>query len=89
VRGRRRRHRPHLSDARDLKAAGNTVVSIIGARNQDLLFWEEKMRSVSDELVVCTDDGSYGRKALVTIPIKELLESGVRSITFGPSARRS
>jgi len=62
--------------ARDLKEAGNTVLSIIGARNQDLLFWEEKMRSVSDELVVCTDDGSYGRKALVTIPIKEMLESG-------------
>jgi ferredoxin--NADP+ reductase len=62
--------------ARDLRAAGNTVISIIGARNKDLLFWEDKMRTVSDELVVCTDDGSYGRKALVTIPIKELLESG-------------
>ena len=61
--------------ARDLKEAGNTVISIIGARNKDLLFWEEKMRSVSDELIVCTDDGSYGRKALVTIPMKELLES--------------
>lgn len=62
--------------ARDLRAAGNTVISIIGARNKDLLFWEDKMRTVSDELIVCTDDGSYGRKALVTIPIKELLESG-------------
>jgi ferredoxin--NADP+ reductase len=62
--------------ARDLKEAGNTVLSIIGARNQDLLFWEDKMRAVSDELIVCTDDGSYGRKALVTIPIKELLEAG-------------
>ncbi|MCL7453939.1 MAG: sulfide/dihydroorotate dehydrogenase-like FAD/NAD-binding protein [Anaerolineae bacterium] len=61
--------------ARDLKAAGNTVLSIIGARNKDLLFWEDKMRSVSDELIVCTDDGSYGRKALVTIPLKETLES--------------
>jgi ferredoxin--NADP+ reductase len=64
--------------ARDLRAAGNTVISIIGARNRDLLFWEDKMRAVSDELIVCTDDGSYGRKALVTIPIKELLESGRR-----------
>jgi ferredoxin--NADP+ reductase len=62
--------------ARDLKEAGNTVLSVIGARNQDLLFWEDKMRAVSDELIVCTDDGSYGRKALVTIPIKELLEAG-------------
>ncbi len=60
--------------ARDLKAAGNHVISIIGARNKDLLFWEEKMRAVSDELIVCTDDGSYGRKALVTEPLKELLE---------------
>ncbi len=59
--------------ARSLRAAGNKVISIIGARNVDLLFWEEKMRAVSDELIVCTDDGSYGRKALVTIPMKELL----------------
>ena len=62
--------------ARDLREAGNLVLSIIGARNKDLLFWEEKMRGVSDELVVCTDDGSYGRKALVTIPMKEMLEAG-------------
>jgi NAD(P)H-flavin reductase len=62
--------------ARDLREAGNTVLSIIGARNKDLLFWEDKMRAVSDDLIVCTDDGSYGRKALVTIPIKEMLEGG-------------
>jgi ferredoxin--NADP+ reductase len=62
--------------ARDLKNAGNTVLSIIGARNKDLLFWEEKMGEVSDELIVCTDDGSHGRKALVTIPIQEILDAG-------------
>jgi ferredoxin--NADP+ reductase len=56
-----------------LKAAGNRVISIIGARTKDLLFWEEKMASVSDELIVCTDDGSYARKALVTQPLQELL----------------
>jgi ferredoxin--NADP+ reductase len=61
--------------ARALKAAGNTVISIIGARTKDLLFWEDKMRAASDELIVCTDDGSYGRQALVTEPLKELLES--------------
>ncbi len=61
--------------ARDLHRAGNRVVSIIGARSKNLLFWEEKMRAVSDELIVCTDDGSYGRKALVTAPLKELLEA--------------
>ena len=61
--------------ARALKEAGNTVISIIGARNQGLLFWEDKMQAASDELIVCTDDGSYKRKALVTEPLKELLES--------------
>lgn len=74
--------------ARDLKEAGNTVISIIGARNKDLLFWEEKMRAVSDELIVCTDDGSYGRKALVTVPIKEMLEAGrpiARIWAIGPA----
>jgi ferredoxin/flavodoxin---NADP+ reductase len=60
---------------RALKEAGNHVISIIGARNQSLLFWEDKMRAVSDELIVCTDDGSYKRKALVTEPLKELLEA--------------
>ena len=61
--------------ARALKEASNTVISIIGARNQGLLFWEDKMQAASDELIVCTDDGSYKRKALVTEPLKELLES--------------
>ncbi len=62
--------------ARALKQAGNKVISIIGARSKDLLFWEERMREVSDELIVTTDDGSYGRKALVTVPEKEILEAG-------------
>jgi len=65
---------PTYPIARALKEAGNTVISIIGARTHELLFWEDKMRAVSDELIVCTDDGSYGRKALVTEPLKELLE---------------
>jgi len=64
--------------ARELRAAGNYVVSIIGARTKNLLFWEDKMRSVSNELIVCTDDGSYGRYALVTGPLKELLEQDSR-----------
>ncbi len=67
---------PMYPIARDLKAAGNHVISIIGARTRELLFWEEKMAAVSDELIVCTDDGTYGRKALVTQPLKELLEAG-------------
>jgi NAD(P)H-flavin reductase len=64
--------------ARALKEAGNAVLSIIGVRNEGLLFWEEKMRTVSDELIVCTDDGSYGRKGVVTLPMKEMLEDGRR-----------
>jgi ferredoxin--NADP+ reductase len=59
--------------ARELKEAGNQVISIIGARTKDLLFWEEKMREVSDELIVTTDDGSYGRKCVVTVPLEEIL----------------
>ncbi len=62
--------------ARELRKVGNYIISIIGARTKDLLFWEDKIRSVSDELIVCTDDGSYGRQGVVTVPLKELLESG-------------
>jgi len=65
--------------AHALRKAGNTVISIIGARSRDLLFWEDRMRTASNELIVCTDDGSYARKGLVTLPLEELLEGG-RSI---------
>lgn len=60
--------------ARALKEAGNEVISIIGARNKDLLFWEEEMRAISDKLYVATDDGSYGRKGFVTDILKEVIE---------------
>jgi ferredoxin/flavodoxin---NADP+ reductase len=62
--------------ARGLKLAGNKVITIMGARNKDLLFWEDKLRQFSDRLIVTTDDGSYSRKGLVTEPLKELLASG-------------
>ncbi|MFC1846168.1 sulfide/dihydroorotate dehydrogenase-like FAD/NAD-binding protein [Chloroflexota bacterium] len=75
--------------ARALKQAGNKVISIMGARCQDLLFWEDKLRSVSDELVVTTDDGSYARKGLVTEPLKEVLEREnekvARVVAIGPA----
>ena len=73
---------------RALREAGNHVIGIIGARNKELLFWEEEMRSVTDELIVCTDDGSYARKALVSAPLKELLDSGreiARIWAIGPA----
>lgn len=61
--------------ARALKEADNEVISIIGARNKGLIFWEDKMRDVSSELIICTDDGSYGKKCLVTEPLKDILTS--------------
>jgi len=59
---------------RGLKQAGNRVISIIGARTKDLLILEEKMGAVSDELHVCTDDGSYGHHGFVTDVLKKTLE---------------
>ncbi|GEA15952.1 MAG: ferredoxin/flavodoxin---NADP+ reductase [Moorella sp. (in: firmicutes)] len=60
--------------ARALKEAGNEVISIIGARTKELLIWEEKMRAVSSELLVATDDGSYGHHGFVTDLLKQVLE---------------
>ncbi len=60
--------------AKALKERGNRVVTIQGARTDELLFWREKMAAVSDEHIVTTDDGTSGRKGLVTEPLKELLE---------------
>ena len=73
--------------AQAMKAAGNRVTSIVAARNKDLLVFEERMRAASDEVIVCTDDGSAGRKCLVTEPLKELCESAAppdRVIAIGP-----
>lgn len=61
--------------AQAMKRAGNEVKIVIGARNRDLVILEEEMRRIADELIICTDDGSYGRKALVTEPLKELCET--------------
>ncbi len=71
---------PMFPITRALKEAGNRVITIMGARNKELLFWEERMREYSDEVIVCTDDGSYGRKALVTEPLKEILEGNAENI---------
>lgn len=69
------------------KAAGNRVIAIIGARTKDLLIFESEMRAAADEVVVVTDDGSYGRKGLVTEPLKEFCESAeppAEAIAIGP-----
>jgi ferredoxin--NADP+ reductase len=74
--------------ARALKQAGNRVVTIVGARSGDLLFWEDRLSAVSDELIVTTDDGSRGRHGVVTQPLVELLQGGEvvdRVIAVGPT----
>ena len=68
---------PLHSIAQALKAAGNRVTIIIGARSKNLFILEEEMRKIADDdLILMTDDGSSGRKGLVTEPLKELCESG-------------
>lgn len=62
--------------ARALKEAGNKVISIIGARNKDLIIFEDKMAAISDELIITTDDGTAGQKGFVTDPLKKMLEGG-------------
>ena len=58
-----------------LKAAGNHVTAIIGARSHSMVILEEEIREIADEVFVCTDDGSYGTHGLVTDVLKNLLES--------------
>ncbi len=60
--------------AQAMKRAGNEVIIIMGARNEELLILRDEMAALADELIICTDDGSVGRKALVTAPLKELCE---------------
>ncbi len=73
--------------AKAMKEAGNKVIIIIGARTKDLVIFEDRMRKIADELVVVTDDGSYGRKALVTEPLKEFCAADPKpqlAIAIGP-----
>ena len=74
---------------RAFKEAGNRVISIIGARSGDLLFWEDRMNETADELIVVTDDGSRGEKGFVNQALQKMLERGVkidRVIAIGPPA---
>lgn len=72
--------------ARGLKEAGNHVTSILGARSKDILVFEERMKKISDEVIITTDDGSYGRKGFVTDPLREMFESEKPDfvVTIGP-----
>ncbi len=73
--------------AKAYRRAGNRVISIIGARNKDLLILEDQMRKVSSELFIATDDGSKGHHGFVTDIMKKILDSGekvARVVIIGP-----
>jgi NAD(P)H-flavin reductase len=64
---------PVFPQARGFKEAGATVIGILGFRNRDLIFWEDKFRAVCDEVILCTDDGSAGMKGFVSDGIRAAL----------------
>jgi ferredoxin--NADP+ reductase len=75
-------------EARELKKTGNKVITIIGARNKDLIILEDQMKAFSDELYITTDDGSKGHHGLVTDVLKQLIEKGVKIdlvVAIGPA----
>jgi ferredoxin--NADP+ reductase len=61
---------------RELKKAGNHVISILGARNKSLLMLEKEIEEFSDEINICTDDGSKGKKGFVSNVLQEIIDSG-------------
>ncbi len=70
-----------------LKKAGNFVICIVGARDKERVILERELRAVSDELMITTDDGSYGSKGLVTDKLRQLIERGThidRVLAIGP-----
>ena len=65
---------PVYPQLRAFKEAGNRVTGIIGFRTKDLVFWEDRFAQYCDELIVCTDDGSYGRPGFVTQALADVIE---------------
>ena len=65
---------PMLPIIKALKAAGNRVLSVIAGRNKDLVILEDEVRESSDELIIMTDDGSYGEKGVITVGMEKLIE---------------
>ena len=70
-----------------MKKAGNRVVSVLAARTKDLVILEDEVRKYSDEVIVMTDDGSYGQKGVVTVGVEEVIkrEKEDKVITIGPA----
>ncbi len=78
---------PLLPIVEGFKKAGNRIVSVIAARSKDLVILEDQMRQFSDDLIIMTDDGSYGNKGLVTHGMEELIkrEKVDMSVVIGPA----
>lgn len=78
---------PLLPIIKAMKQAGNRVVSVLAARTKDLIILEEQVREVSDEVIIMTDDGSYGRKGLVTNGVESVIqrEKVDQVVTIGPA----
>ena len=78
---------PLLPIVEAFKKAGNRVVTVIAARNKDLIILEDEIRKWSDELIVMTDDGSYGRQGLITVGLEEIIkrEKVDECIIIGPA----
>lgn len=78
---------PMLPIVQALKAAGNRVITVLAGRNKDLIILEKEMRESSDEVLIMTDDGSYGRKGLVTEGVEEVLkrEKVDKCFAIGPA----
>ncbi|MDE7374527.1 MAG: sulfide/dihydroorotate dehydrogenase-like FAD/NAD-binding protein, partial [Odoribacter sp.] len=78
---------PLLPIVRAFKAAGNRVVSVLAARTKELIILEEEVRKVSDEVIIMTDDGSYGEKGVVTAGMDEVIarEKVDLCVTIGPA----
>ncbi len=78
---------PLLPIIKAMKQAGNRVVSVLAARNKDLIILENEVRQWSDEVVIMTDDGSAGRKGLVTAGVEEVInrENVAEVVAIGPA----
>lgn len=78
---------PLLPIAEAMKKAGNKVITVLAARSKELIILEEQMRGFSDSLLITTDDGSYGKKGLVTEGMEEIInrEKVHQAIVIGPA----
>ncbi len=78
---------PMLPIAQALKAAGNRVITVLAARNKDLIILRDQLAATSDELIVMTDDGSMGQQGVVTVGVEQVInrEKVDRCITIGPA----